>query len=98
MRRQDDMRRQLDSLDSDRNIFEDIVGRLTSLEEKIKHSRNHDEETTKDIKQEINTAMQRVEDKVEEVQDSLDEKKVVHVKKLSWWDRLSLNKRLKVIE
>lgn len=55
----------LDTIDSDRVIFENIQGRLTSLEEQWKLTRQHDIESKKDITYEINRAGDKTAEKVE---------------------------------
>ena len=64
-RRLDSLEKRFDIADSDRNILEDVVGRLTSLEEQQKLTRQHDNEVRKDIKEEIQLANDRVVAKVE---------------------------------
>ena len=64
-RRLDSIEKRFDIADSDRSILEDVVGRLTSLEEQIKLTRQNDNEVKKDIKEEINLANDRVVAKVE---------------------------------
>lgn len=56
----------LDTLDSDRVIFEDIQGRLTQLEEQWRLTRQHDIESKKDIKNEINVVGDKTAEKVED--------------------------------
>jgi len=65
--------KKLDTLDSDRAIFENIQGRLTALEEQWKMTRQNDNDVKKDIKEEIQLSSDRtiakVETHLEEVQD-----------------------------
>ena len=64
-RRMESIEKRLDLLNSDRNILEDITGRLASVEEQLKLTRQHDNEVRKDIKEEINSANERVVAQVE---------------------------------
>ena len=64
-RRLDGIEKQLDIQIADRDILESIQGRLTSLEEQWKLTRQHNHEETKNIKEEIGIANDRVVAKVE---------------------------------
>jgi len=70
----------LDTLDSDRAIFENIQGRLTALEEQWRMTREHDIEVKKDIKYEINLVGDKTAAKVEtgikQVQDIIEGGKI----------------------
>jgi hypothetical protein len=89
-RRLDSLQKQLDLLNNDRNIFEDIQGRLTALEEQWRLTRKNDNEVRKDIKEEINISGDRVvaavETKVEELQPMVQDKKVS--KRRHWYNFL----------
>ena len=78
-RRMERVEKKLDLLDSDREIFETIQGRLTQLEEQWKLTRRHDNEVTKDIKEEIGLMGDKVtagvETKVEELQSLVKRRK-----------------------
>jgi hypothetical protein len=64
-RRMDDLKKTIDTLYQDREILEDIQGRLTALEEQSRLTRQHDIESKKDIKYEINKAGDKTAAKVE---------------------------------
>ena len=81
----------VDTLNNDREILEDIQGRLTGLEEKFRLSRQHDIEATKDIKAAVNLTGERMETKVEEIHDEIGKKKVIKLK--PGWFRLPWQKR-----
>lgn len=85
VRRIDDQGRILDSLESDRLIFEDILGRLTAVEERLRIRGHHDIEANKDIKAEINEVKAVV---AETIEGSISKNKVVQNKKRSWLSKL----------
>ena len=78
----------MDLMNQDRGILENIQGRLTSLEEQVKLSREHDVEVTRTIKYEVNTTAEEVKDKVDELHDAIDNKKVIKLKGTPWWKRV----------
>lgn len=84
------MQKTLDLLFADRDILEDIQGRLTAVETRLSLNNQHSETVRKDIKEEINIAGDRtvaeMKDKLDEVQDIIEKKKVITVKK-PWWKR-----------
>lgn len=83
-RRLDSIQKQLDLLYADREILETIQGRLTSVEEQIKLSRQHDNEVRKDIKDEIQISGDRV---VAKVEDKLEKIEPKIKKKLLFWKK-----------
>jgi hypothetical protein len=72
VRRVNTLQKTVDILLQDRDILENIQGRLTGLEEQMKLTRQHDNEVRKDIKEEVNTAGERVEKKVDEISEQID--------------------------
>ena len=79
-RRLERLEKGLDILNSDREILEDVVGRLTALEEQTRLTRQHDNAVRKDIKEEINTSGDRV---VAAVQNEIERKvKTIPIKKI----------------
>lgn len=64
-RRLDAIQKQLDLLTADRDILETIQGRLTSLEEQWRLTREHNHAETKNIKEEIGIANDKIVAKVE---------------------------------
>lgn len=85
VRRQEQQKKQLDNIDSDRVIFEDILGRLTAVEERLRIRGQHDIEANREIKSEINEVKTVV---TETIEDSIGKNKVVQNKKRSWLSRL----------
>ena len=88
--------KRFDIVDSDRSILEDVVARLAAVEEQLKLSVRHDNAVKKDIKEEIQIANDRIVAKVEtkvdeatdaakEIKDTIETKKVIQVKKKSFW-------------
>lgn len=75
-----DLQRTIETLDDDRQILESIQGRLTSLEEQVRLARAHDGSVSKDIKQEVQIAGDRVtaavETQVEQIKNMVGKKKV----------------------
>ena len=79
-RRLSSVEKRLDLLNADREILEDLVARLTALEEQTRLSRQNDETIRKDLKEEIQMAGDRIENTVAaEIQ-----KKVKTVTKHKW--------------
>src|SRR3990167_7030973 len=79
-RRLERLEKGLDILNSDREILEDVVGRLTALEEQTRLTRQHDNAVRKDIKEEINTSGDRV---VAAVQEEIERKvRTIPIKKI----------------
>ncbi len=78
-RRIDTLQKTADLLFADREILENVVGRLTSLEERINLSRQHDDLANKDLKAEIQISGDRVgakvETKVEEIKEIVKKKR-----------------------
>ena len=88
-RRLDSIQKTIDLLFADREILENIQGRLTGLEEQVKLARMHDNEVRKDIKDEIQTSGQQVVATVETKIDEIKSKaKVISKKRRSLWERL----------
>lgn len=90
VRRIDQMQKTLDLLFHDREILENIQGRLTAVEERLSLNNQHSDVVRKDIKEEINLANDRtvaaVETKVDEIYDEIKKKKVITVR-TPWWRR-----------
>ena len=84
-RRINQLQKTVDLLYADREILEDIQSRLTGVEEKLRLSRQHDEQVRKDIKYEINEVKDRVEAKVGEIGEKLEKKKIITIKKYPEW-------------
>ena len=78
-------RKLLDNLDSDREIFEQIQGKLTGIEEQVRLSRQHDTQAKREITNEINGVKDNVGAKVEEIGEQLAQKKVITIKKYPKW-------------
>ena len=66
-----DQSKRLDLLYADREIFENIAGRLALLEEQFKLSRQHDETVRRDIKEEIGSHAEEVKATVKEATEGL---------------------------
>ena len=86
VRRLDSIQKSLDLLYQDRQLFEDILGRLTAVETQLKVSRQHDNEVRNDIKHEIGNIEDRtvaaVETSIEGLQSFVKNRNPV---KKSWW-------------
>ena len=91
VRRQETMQKSLDLLYEDRGILEDIVAKLTTLQEQFAKIRDRYDKNTKDIKQEVTGVGETMAIKTEEgtaevteklglVVNSLAEKKVIEIK------------------
>lgn len=89
-RRMDAFQKAQDLWVGDRNLLEDIQLRLEALERAIHMNREKQGETAKDIKAEISEMKGSVEDKVDDVQKSIDSKELLIIKK----DKFSKIKKL----
>ena len=85
----------MDLLFADREILENISGRLTALEEQWKLTRQHDNEVRKDIKEEIQSSGEKValavETKIEGIQKFVRSRKKNPEE--SWWKKFWLWKK-----
>ena len=72
-RRVDTLQKSVDLLSQDREILEDLLGRMTSVEEVLRANREHQDLRTKDIKADISDVKDTVEAKVSEVQETVQE-------------------------
>lgn len=89
-RRVESIEKTVDLLSTDeRNVLEDINARLAAIEEQMAITRRHDETVRKDIKEEVQLAGDRVaeavENKVSEIQNVIQNKKVIHIEKKHFW-------------
>lgn len=80
-RRMDAMQKSLDLWSGDRNILEDMMSRMISLEQALHMNREKQGEVQKDLKADIHDLQGSVEDKVDGVQKSLDNKEIIVVPK-----------------
>jgi hypothetical protein len=90
LRRLDSIEKTVNLLFEDRAILENIVGRITGLEEQEKLSRQHANAVRQDIKSDISMSELKtgatVETAVEEVKDLIEKKKIIHIQKgRPWW-------------
>ena len=76
-RRIEDIAKTQDLLFKDREILEDILTRLTSLENAMDTQRSTQTENAKNIKADISDVKDAVEAKVDEVTDTMDDKTVI---------------------
>lgn len=88
VRRLDQLQKTVDLLYAERDLLEQIQGRLLGIEEQLKLNRQHGNQVRKDIKEEIRTVQDKVEDKVEEIGDQLDKKDIIKLEKRRWWEIL----------
>jgi len=88
-RRMERVEKKIDLIDSDRQILEDILGRMTQILEVWKITRQHDNTVRKDIKEEINLVGDKieasVETKIEEMGSSFKSRKK---SKKGWFKKL----------
>lgn len=88
-RRLNGLQKQLDLLNGDREIFETIQGRLTSLEEQWKLTRQHDHAAQKDLKEEVNIVGDKVKAAVESSIEGIQTPSKSRKRdKKSWWRKL----------
>lgn len=76
-RRMDAMQKSLDLWSGDRNILEDLMGRMISLEQSLHMNREKQGEVQKDIKADIHDLQGELVDKVDEVKKTLDDKELI---------------------
>ena len=77
VRRVDSVQKSVDILNADRNILEDIVTRLSAVEQALHLNKDHQDEMNKNIKQEIREAGAIVENTVHEIKNTIGEKTVI---------------------
>ena len=73
-RKLDKLQKNIDILDSDRQLLENIQIKLTAIQETLTLSRQHDDSVKKDLKEDINIIGDRMEKKVEEKVGAIDDK------------------------
>ena len=81
VRRQDTLQKSVDVQVADRNILEDILTRLSAVEEALHLNKDHQAEMQKDTKADILDVKYAVEDKIEnkinEVRVGIEEKTII---------------------
>ena len=88
-RRFDDLNKKVDTMNRDRDVFENIQGRLTSMEQQMQLTREHDRGVAQDIKAEVNVTADEVKDKVAEIKQAIENKPRIYVKATKeWWQRI----------
>ena len=80
VRRLDSLQKTVDLMFSDRNLLEDILARLSTLENALHLNREHQTEMQKDTKADIGDVKNIVEAKIDEAITNMDEKTVVIAK------------------
>jgi len=78
-RRLDELQKTVDLLFEDRKILEEVLGSIAHLKEIVHTSQSHQDNLTKDVKAEIKDVQFAVEDKVEEVKQTIDKKKIIKI-------------------
>ena len=76
-RRFDDLGKTIDTLTNDREIFEDILTRLTAVESALHLQRASQTEMVKDIKSDIGDVQSAVEAKMDEAAVAMDENTLI---------------------
>mgnify|MGYP001563020866 CR=1 FL=1 len=105
-RRVDSVQHSVDLNMKDRDILEDLLGRMTSVEAVLEANRKHQDLKTQDIKADIQDVHDKVEQTASETQETVEEnlgalatqvseRKVILIKKEGFWDKF-LNKFKKV--
>lgn len=97
VRRVNSIQKTLDLINDDRNLLEEIIEKLTSLKDSFHSTRDHIDKRTKDIKSDVAEFSHKVEDSVDKLSDSIEEKatvvdtlppQIVNLKKRSLLQRL----------
>ena len=92
-RRLDELQKTVDLLFADRKILEEVLGSIAHLKEIVHTSQSHQDNLTKDVKAEIVESKMEVKDKVADLTDKIDNKKVIKItgksilSKLLFWKR-----------
>lgn len=73
VRRVDQIQKSVDILYQDREILEDMQGSIQALKEVLLHNRQHMETAVKDVKAEVIEQGAKVEDKVNQMKDSVQD-------------------------
>lgn len=73
VRRVDQIQKSVDILYQDREILEDMQGSIQALKEVLLHNRQHMDTVVKDVKAEVIEQGTKVEDKVQEMNDSVQD-------------------------
>lgn len=76
-RRQDITQKSIDTMNTDRNMFEDMLTRLSAVEHALHLNKDHQTEMNKNIKEEIREAGAIVENTVHDIKDKIDNKTIV---------------------
>lgn len=77
VRRVDTLQKSVDIQIADRNILEDILARLSAVEQALHMNKDHQTEMQKDLKADVKDVQAAVEDKVNEVKNTIGEKTIV---------------------
>lgn len=73
VRRVDQIQKSVDILYQDREILEDMQGSIQALKEVLLHNRQHMDTAVKDVKAEVIEQGAKVEDKVNQMKDSVQD-------------------------
>jgi L-lysine 2,3-aminomutase len=73
VRRVDQIQKSVDILYQDREILEDMQGSIQALKEVLLHNRQHIDNAVKDVKAEVIEQSAKVEDKVNQMKDSVQD-------------------------
>ena len=76
-RRMDSIQTTLDLLYQDRNMLEDIVTRVSQVEQALNLNKQHQTEIQKDLKADIKQSQFSTEDKMDEMKQVIDEKTLI---------------------
>ncbi len=77
VRRLDSLQKTTDLLFQDRNILEDILSRLSAVEQALHLNKEHQTEMQKDMKADVKDVKFAVQDKIDEVKETMTEKTVI---------------------
>lgn len=80
VRRQDEIQKAVDLLFTDRAILEDMQANITGLKEIIVLNQQHQDTARQNLRADIKDVQIRLEDKVDKVQDSVNNTEVILIK------------------
>ena len=77
IRRIDSIQKSVDTLNNDRNMLEDIITRLSAVEQALHLNKQHQTEMTKELKAEVRESGAIVDNSVQEIKDKITDKTVI---------------------
>ena len=92
-RKIDGIEKYLELIYKERELLDELLASNSMIKEFILSSRQHQENLTRDVKLEVQEVQSKVEDKVDEIGQQLEKKKIIKIpdkgifKRILWWLR-----------